>query len=80
MPRHTTPHHTKQTHTYPVLPTPCRYILHFHRWCAELEQHAFSLDQQAEQLAEQLLLAKRGSGPRVQQQQAAGFKPQPHRQ
>ena len=46
---------------------------------AELEQHAFSLDQQAEQLAEQLLLAKRGSGPRVRQQQqaAAGFKPPP---
>ena len=44
---------------------------------AELEQHAFMLDQQAEQLAEQLLLAKRGSGPRLQQQQPPGFKPPP---
>jgi hypothetical protein len=45
-----------------------------------LEQHAFMLDHQAEQLAEQLLVAKRGSGPRVQQQQPAGFKPPlPHR-
>ena len=44
---------------------------------AELEQHAFMLDHQAEQLAEQLLLAKRGSGPRLQQQQPPGFKPPP---
>ena len=31
---------------------------------AELEQHAFSLDQQAEAFAEQALLSKRGQGPR----------------
>lgn len=31
---------------------------------AELEQHAFNLDQQAEAFAEQALLSKRGHGPR----------------
>jgi hypothetical protein len=33
----------------------------------EMEEHAFQLDQQAEALAEQLLLSRRGSGPRVMQ-------------
>jgi len=32
---------------------------------AELEHHASTLDQQAQQLAEQLLISKRSSGPRV---------------
>ncbi|KAL4419661.1 hypothetical protein ABPG77_000558 [Micractinium sp. CCAP 211/92] len=32
---------------------------------AELEQHAFSLELQAEQLAEQLMLSKHGSGPTI---------------
>ncbi|EFN58948.1 hypothetical protein CHLNCDRAFT_140946 [Chlorella variabilis] len=43
---------------------------------AELEQHSFAVDQQAERLAEQLLLAKRGLGPRPQ---LPGSKPPPRR-
>lgn len=51
-------------HPVPHAPNHVAHRTLFFYFPADLEQHAFSLDQQAEAFAEQALLSKRGQGPR----------------